>query len=594
MSTAPPDLRAIISEVDIVSRQLSTICDRLHEFDRAWSAAAGRAPAAPVTAPVAEPQQRWVPPAPLVPPAPPAPPVRTADSRWIGKVLAAAGVAVTLIGVVLLLALAAQAGLLRPEARVAGGLLLGGGLVGAGLWWRGRPGGQTGAIALVATGIAAGYLDAVAVTSIYHWIPAAAGLVVASVVAAGGLAVARRWDSEPLGLLIVTPLIVLAPVLTDGVNLLLIGFLLALSAAVLPVQIGKDWGWLHGVRVGAPTLPLLLALALGDVVDPRLLAAAAALAAALALAGAVAVLPAAVAPAVPALIGAVGTAPVLAAGPVVGRAVAAVLAAALAAAALALAVGPGWGPLPARRVFGGLSAVATVVAVTVAFDGPVVAPVLLGLGCVVALAGHRDVAARWVAGGVGLLGLGFFLAQAGPDAVATATVVPAATAVSTLAASLLSIGWVLTVGWALRCAHDGADPVSPNARVLAVVGGAVVIHAITAFTVTAGVLAFGPGAGFLAGHVAATLCWVAIAAGLFGYASRLPRREHRTAPIGVGLALTAAAMGKLFLFDLGTLDGMFRVAVFLIAGLLLLAMGAGYARSLARQDQRRDTAPVSR
>src|SRR5690625_3056621 len=101
MSTAPPDLRAIISEVDIVSRQLSTICDRLHEFDRAWSAAAGRAPAAPVTAPVAEPQQRWVPPAPLVPPAPPAPPVRTADSRWIGKVLAAAGVAVTLIGVVL-------------------------------------------------------------------------------------------------------------------------------------------------------------------------------------------------------------------------------------------------------------------------------------------------------------------------------------------------------------------------------------------------------------------------------------------------------------------------------------------------------------
>ena len=34
-----------------------------------------------------------------------------------------------------------------------------------------------------------------------------------------------------------------------------------------------------------------------------------------------------------------------------------------------------------------------------------------------------------------------------------------------------------------------------------------------------------------------------------------------------------AAMAKLFLFDLGTLSGIFRVAVFIVAGLLLLAMG---------------------
>ncbi len=120
------------------------------------------------------------------------------------------------------------------------------------------------------------------------------------------------------------------------------------------------------------------------------------------------------------------------------------------------------------------------------------------------------------------------------------------------------------------------------------------IYAITVFTVTAGVLVFGPGAGFLAGHVAATLCWVAMAAGLFAYASHMPAREERAVPIGVGLTLIAAAMGKLFLFDLGTLDGMFRVAVFLVSGLVLLAMGAGYARSLARQDQQRDGAPVSR
>ena len=40
-------------------------------------------------------------------------------------------------------------------------------------------------------------------------------------------------------------------------------------------------------------------------------------------------------------------------------------------------------------------------------------------------------------------------------------------------------------------------------------------------------------------------------------------------------------MAKLFLFDLGTLDGIFRVIVFIVVGLVLLGMGAGYARRLS-------------
>ena len=56
------------------------------------------------------------------------------------------------------------------------------------------------------------------------------------------------------------PLIVLAPVVTDGITLLLIGFMLALSAASLPVQLGKDWIWLHAARIAAATFPLLVAL----------------------------------------------------------------------------------------------------------------------------------------------------------------------------------------------------------------------------------------------------------------------------------------------------------------------------------------------
>ena len=84
--------------------------------------------------------------------------------------------------------------------------------------------------------------------------------------------------------------------------------------------------------------------------------------------------------------------------------------------------------------------------------------------------------------------------------------------------------------------------------------------------------------------MAATICWIAMAAALFVYAARRPR-DDRSLPIAGGLALVAGSMAKLFLFDLGTLDGMFRVAVFIVVGLVLLGMGAGYARLLAQQDQ---------
>ncbi|SEL83911.1 DUF2339 domain-containing protein [Rhodococcus maanshanensis] len=55
---------------------------------------------------------------------------------------------------------------------------------------------------------------------------------------------------------------------------------------------------------------------------------------------------------------------------------------------------------------------------------------------------------------------------------------------------------------------------------------------------------------------------------------------------GAGLTLTFAALAKLFLFDLATLDGMFRVLAFIGVGLLLLAAGTRYARAFAEGAQR--------
>ena len=148
--------------------------------------------------PIAEPQ-------PAVAPEPAAERNEGWNEGWIGKLLAVAGVGVTLTGVVLLLVLAAQAGILRPEFRVAGGVALAAGLVAVAIRLKSRPGGLVGAVALAATGIAAGYMDVIAVTTIYKWFPAPVGLIVAALIGGGGLTLARLWDSQHLGVLVFVP-----------------------------------------------------------------------------------------------------------------------------------------------------------------------------------------------------------------------------------------------------------------------------------------------------------------------------------------------------------------------------------------------------
>jgi uncharacterized membrane protein len=512
------------------------------------------------------------------PPAPPRKPRERSDG-WIAKMLAVAGVAVTLIGVVLLLVLAAQAGILRPEIRVGAGAVLAGALVAAAGWLYVRPGGRVGAIALAATGVAAAYMNVIAVTTIYEWVAGPIGLAIAAVIGGGGLALARRWDSQHLGLLVLVPLIVLAPVVTDGITLLLVGFMLALSAASLPVQLGKDWIWLHAARIAAPTFPLLVALAAVHFDDGHdlWLAGACGISAALAITAALILLPRTGNRVAMALLTAAGVVPVLCASLTVDRVVAALMAAALAATLLAIVLTglPGVTGV-VRQVWSALSAISALIAVTVAFDGPIAGPVLLAMAVVVAVAGRRDAVARWAALGFTIAGGGLYLGYAPPSSLVEATPMDAAAGFSTLVSSLLLVACAAAIAWSWK-----------GEAIIWAGSAAVIVYAVTTFTVTAGVLVGGEGGGFFAGHMAATICWIAMAAALFSYAARLARTE-RSLPIGGGLALVAAAMAKLFLFDLGTLDGIFRVVVFIVVGLVLLGMGAGYARILERQDQQQD------
>lgn len=539
-----------------------------------------QAVAPPVTVP-AHPQ----PPRPA-PPHPETPPREPRSQNWIGRLLAAAGVAVTLIGVVLLVVLAAQAGLLAPPVRVAAGGVLAAALMGVALWQNRRPGGRTGAIALAATAIATAYIDVIAVTTIYAWVAPVIGLVGSAVIGGGGLMLARRWNSEQLALLVLVPLTVLAPIVVGEVDLLLVAFMLALAAATLPVQLGRDWTWMFGARVAVGSGPVVLALIVAafDSGDQPWVAGATAIAAVVAIGSAVILLPHSSHRTWLAVLAAGGATPLLVVSAAVDPAIAALMIAALSLGLLAVVLLgdriPGIAG-PVRQVWSALSVAAALVAVAVAFDGAVAAPLLVAVALVVAIAGRHSGGAQLAALVFGAVGGLYYLDRAGPDTLTVATERTVAEAVSVLISSVLVVLYGVAQTWSLTRTRD-AD----TGRILLAGAAVLSAYAVTVFTVTAGVLIGGTGGGFLGGHMAATICWMALASGLFWYAARLDR-AHRSVPIGGGLALVTAAVAKLFLFDLGTLDGIFRVAVFIVTGLVLLGIGAGYARMLGQQDQQR-------
>jgi uncharacterized membrane protein len=591
--TAPQN--AVVSRLSAnfaaMSEQFAKVSADLSELDRILAERPSvPQPYIPQAAVYAPPPRHWpAAPPPVAPPPPPPPPKAPRpprDSNWIGKALAVAGVAVTLIGVVMLLVLAAQAGILRPEIRVGAGALLAGALVFVAARMNSRPGGRVGAIALAATGIAAAYMDVIAITTMYHWVSAPVDLVIAALIGGGGLTLARRWDSQHLGLLVLVPLIVLAPIVSDGITMLLIAFMLAISAASLLVQLGKDWVWLHTARIAAPTFPLLIALVAARIGDGNdaWLAGGCAISAALAIVGALVLLPSTRNRAAIALLTVAGMFPVLCTSVAMAPAVAALMAAGLAAALLAIVLVADRLPgvtKGVRQIWSATSAVSALIAVTIAFDGEIAAPVLLAMAVVVAVAGRGDDVARVVAIGFGVVGGLLYLGYAPPTSLVRATLLSTPDAVAILVSSILLITAMLAVVWS----WIGRGVLENDAiGILLASLGLVVVYSVTTFTVTAGVLVGGESGGFFAGHMAATICWIAMAAALFVYAARRPR-DDRSLPIFGGLALVAGSMAKLFLFDLGTLDGMFRVAVFIVVGLVLLGMGAGYARLLAQQDQ---------
>ncbi|WP_245673670.1 DUF2339 domain-containing protein [Nocardia lijiangensis] len=538
----------------------------------------------------------------MVPPwmRPPAPPRREPQVPWwqrdgvISRVLAVAGVAVTLIGVVMLLVLAAQAGFFGPVPRVVAGAVFSAALVGAGMRVFGKVGGRVGGIALAATGIAGAYLDVVAVTAVYHWLHPVVGLAVALAVAAGGVGLAMQWKSQPLAVLVVLGAAMLAPFVTA--ELVLLGFLIVLQLACVPVQFGRDWPFLHVARTVPAVLATLvgIAIALIETLDHSrelwLLVASIAIAA-VGLIGTVLVVRRRAGDVTATLSFAISTTPMLAVAALFDRRIGALVAAAYAVVLLSVAATVLMPKVRAVAKIPGHTAVAAAVAgafalleacvgVTSAQTLPI-ATLLVALGFL-GVAGQLR---SGVAAGLGIAfavigGLAFF-ANATPERLASQHLAEQHLTISTALAAVTGMAVVAAGVWTIR-RLAGTPKGGAEESLLWIAASGAALYLVTAAIVAVGATT-GAADGFVIGHSIATIVWMAAATAALLYGLRNLSRSAAIAKValGSGLLVTTAALAKLFLFDLATLDGLIRVAAFLVVGILLLLTGTRYARAFA-------------
>ena len=553
--------------------------------EQAFAQASGPVPPLPGQLPWGPPQPPWQGRPPVHQPLPPLPPRKTLIDR-LGedgagsKLLAWVGGVVTLLGVVLLLVLAVQRDYLGPLPRVVGGAALALVLVGIGLRLHRTETARTGAFALAATGVAALYLDVVAATKIYEFLPEWAGLAIGLAVALGGLLLAMRWDSPTFAIGVVLACAVFAPILTDGFTPLVVGFLLVLKTAAAPVQWRRNWPWL-AIAAGVPVVVgSLLAVGVAAPLEQQAPTAAIVL-----LSAVVGVLSSLISvrrrpdDVVSVIMVAASPVPALLATILLERWWATAMAGAITVLMIARWV-VGRRSLPKTYVTAaGVVAVFGLFQTTaIALDGNARAATVLAEALLLIVLADRVASRGPLLGGAVFGGLGLLLAgQAVPprlltEAPSLALRTPGALVGGMLTALVLGLVAVALPWVASRRGVLGEPAKNPFALVVA---GLVLLYAAAGFVLCAALLVSQTPSGFLFGHTVVTVSWTVAALVLLV-------RGVDVLPLRIaGLVLVGAAVAKLVLFDLSALDGIARVAAFIGAGLVLLTAGARYAKLVA-------------
>jgi uncharacterized membrane protein len=224
--------------LDALEQKLDRLLDRVEQLEQRLDSAPARLTAPPAR-PVAPPR--------AVPPRKPEPPPRRSldvEELLGGRVLGWAGGAAIVLGAVFFLVMAVSRGWIDEPTRVVLAFLGSTLLLAAGLFLYERHGKTQAALATVASAIAALYASDTAATQLYDLIAPAVGLTVAAVIGAAACAIAVRWSSRVVaGIGIVGAL--LAPVLvgagTSGSTLAFMAIALVASTGVL---LWRQWDWL--------------------------------------------------------------------------------------------------------------------------------------------------------------------------------------------------------------------------------------------------------------------------------------------------------------------------------------------------------------
>ena len=525
-------------------------------------------------------------------PAPPSIPWYRREGA-VTRALALTGAVVTLAGVAMLLVLAIQQGWFGPTARVTAGAVLAALLVAIGVRngeaeRRVRPVVGSAPVAMVATGAAAAYLDVVAVTIGYGWLPSSVGLLLAGLVAVAGLGLARRWVSELLAVIVVVGAAVLAPVVAREFGWTVSAFLGVLCLAAWWAPGPRTWRILTIARVAPVTLSLLAGAsssptggtdAWGHLVVAVVLLLATLVTSTLAVRRDPRDVASSVAVALLAAALLACTAALAEPGRTTILAWAAVVLLVTATALTRPPVGPVAGHLLATvSVAGTVAAVLAIM--SGAPDGFVTTGlVLLAMGQVVVAGVTRSRLALYLAGGTSAVALLSWLQH--PFAALSEDTAASHDMTAALLDSILVAALAVAGLWASGQQRGLRREVRLGATILTwVVGLTASATVMVALGTLIGAAAGDTGLGFRIGHALATVTWMVAAAWLL--LRGLERSRDADLTLRTGLLLSGISVAKLFLFDFSALSGIVRSVAFIVTGLLLLATASLYAKAYQR------------
>jgi len=223
----------------------------------------------------------------------------------------------------------------------------------------------------------------------------------------------------------------------------------------------------------------------------------------------------------------------------------------------------------------------TAIAVSIQFDGPWAVAMWATEGAVVFWIASRT-ATEWLRAGAWLLVALAALRWLQQDIQETSTghvVVANARALS----GLYMVGMLYAIAWIQRRADDAAAVRRAQERAVALVAAS----ALTVFVITTEITSFWAvrreaANAYVARELMLSAAWAAYAGVLVGIGIR-----RRYAPIRYfAIALFGLTLAKVFIVDLETLGGIYRIAGFIVVGVILLLVSFLYQRARPGQRER--------